>query len=171
MKRILVAGIGNIFMGDDAFGCEVTRVLAERGVRPGVEVKDFGIRGYDLAYALIEPWEEVILVDATARGEAPGTTFLIEIDLTELNGVAETAPDAHDLNPVAVLRMARQLGEIRARIFLVGCEPGNLNSENGEMGLSAPARNAVDRALEMIDALTSEPSQTKQGKETLCASR
>lgn len=75
-RRILVAGIGNVFLGDDGFGVEVVRRLAGRGLPEGVEVKDFGIRGMDLAYALQDDYELVVFVDATPRGvsRAPSTS-------------------------------------------------------------------------------------------------
>ena len=81
--RILVAGIGNIFLADDGFGCEVVRWLAERELPDNVEVRDFGIRGMDLAYALMDPYEAVVLVDAVSRGEDPGTVYLIEAEVPE----------------------------------------------------------------------------------------
>ena len=74
---------GNIFLGDDGFGVEVARSLSKRQLPEGVSVKDFGIRGFDLAYALLDPWDLVIIVDALSRGEAPGTLYVIE---PELNG-------------------------------------------------------------------------------------
>jgi hydrogenase maturation protease len=77
--RILVAGIGNIFLGDDAFGCEVARILSQRSLPEGVRVRDFGIRSLDLAYAMMEDYDAVILVDASPRGDAPGTLYLINL--------------------------------------------------------------------------------------------
>ena len=79
--KILVAGVGNIFLGDDAFGVEVARALSGRPLPEGVTVKDFGIRGFDLAYTMLDAWDTVILVDALSRGEAPGTLYLLEPDL------------------------------------------------------------------------------------------
>src|SRR5437870_2595644 len=83
--RILVAGIGNIFLGDDAFGCEVVQRLAARAWPASVRVVDFGIRGFDLAYALMDGYDVTIFVDATPRADAPGTLYTIEPDLSELN--------------------------------------------------------------------------------------
>src|ERR1700723_2432639 len=93
---VLVAGIGNIFLGDDGFGVEVVRGLTTRSMPEGVTVKDFGIRGFDLAYALLDPWDTVILVDALPRGEAAGTLFVLEPDLT---GLGNPAAPGMDLNP------------------------------------------------------------------------
>ncbi|MEP6809174.1 MAG: hydrogenase maturation protease, partial [Chthoniobacterales bacterium] len=105
MKRILVAGIGNIFFGDDAFGCEVAQQLARRQLPEGVFVKDFGIRSYDLAYAIMEKYDATILVDATARGSEPGTIYLIEPDLKMLDELPDEAVNAHSMNPVRVLQL------------------------------------------------------------------
>jgi hydrogenase maturation protease len=153
MKRTLIAGIGNIFLGDDAFGCEVVSELARRSLPAEVRVEDFGIRSYDLAFALTEGYETVILVDAVPRGEAPGTVYLIEPDLKEIEKLAPTTPDAHSLNPVSVLQLAGSLGSFEGKLFLVGCEPLEVNCEDGAMGLSEPVRRAVPQAAAMIESL------------------
>src|ERR1700722_8140740 len=101
-RHILVAGIGNIFLGDDAFGVETVRKLMEEDVPEQVRVVDFGIRSYDLAYAIAGDSDAVILVDATPRGEAPGTLYLIEPDISHLAD-AEAVVNGHTLNPVTVL--------------------------------------------------------------------
>jgi hydrogenase maturation protease len=82
--KILVAGVGNIFLGDDGFGVEVALSLSKRQLPESVTVKDFGIRGFDLAYALLDPWDAVIIVDALPRGEAAGTLYVVEPDLAAL---------------------------------------------------------------------------------------
>jgi hydrogenase maturation protease len=122
-----VACLGNIFQGDDAFGCEVAKVLAQRGRAESVRVVDFGIRGLDLTYALLDPPELTILVDAVSRGGEPGTLYTIEPDLDglETNGLMV---DAHAMDPVQVLRAVKALrseGARQGRVLLVGCEPGN----------------------------------------------
>ena len=150
-QRILVAGIGNIFHGDDAFGVEVIRHLqASFEVPAEVHVEDFGIRGYDLAYAICDGYEAVILVDAAPRAEAPGTLYLLELDPGKLDPATET--NAHSLNPVAVLQLVGALSdgaEIGA-LYLVGCEPAVLECEEGAMELSAPVAAAVPGAAGMI---------------------
>lgn len=151
--RILVAGMGNIFFGDDAFGVEVVRELAWRSLPHSVRVEDFGIRSYDLAYALTEDYETIILVDATARGQPPGTLYLVEPSLEALQTTEAVNPDPHSMDPVAVLRMAAALGGVRARLYLVGCEPAVLELEDGQIGLSAPVRQAVPKAVEYIEEL------------------
>jgi hydrogenase maturation protease len=152
--RILVAGIGNIFLGDDAFGCEVARLLSERSLPKGVRVTDFGIRSFDLAYAIMEDYDAVILVDASPRGEAPGTLYLIEPQINKkLDDREGEVVNAHSMNPVRVLEMVRYLGGQPKKLYVVGCEPGVLESEDGRMGLSAQVAAAVEPAVNMIKKL------------------
>jgi hydrogenase maturation protease len=150
---ILVAGIGNIFLGDDAFGVEVVRRLAQRPIAGEVRVEDFGIRGFDLAFAL-DTADTIILVDAVSRGHAPGTLYTIEPDLEHLDDAGNEGPDAHAMDPLQVLRLARQMDVLPGKIFLVGCEPESFGPENeGRMGLSPPVEDAVDRAVDLIEAM------------------
>ena len=154
MKRILIAGIGNIFLGDDAFGVEVVRSLARSPQPPEVRVFDFGIRSYDLAYALTDGYDAIVLVDATPRGEPPGTVSLIEPDLSGLGELRQEAVDGHTLNPIVALQMAHAIGGRIGPVYLVGCEPLRLEeSETGDFGLSEPVRAAVPRAVAMIESL------------------
>lgn len=155
-KRILIAGIGNIFFGDDAFGCEVVRAMAQRSWPEGVRVTDFGIRSYDLAYAIMDRYDATILVDATPQGNDPGTVYLIEPDLKELDELPDEAVNAHSMNPVRVLQLVRSLGGNPGWLRVVGCEPAVLESEDGAMGLSAPVQAAIPRAIEMIESLMQE---------------
>ena len=152
--RILVAGIGNIFLGDDAFGVEVARRLSTRQLPETVRVTDFGIRGYDLAYALLDGYDTTILVDACPRGDAPGTLYVIEPDLTNLGGPDEqqAAVEAHSMNPLNVLRLASSMGPLK-RVLLLGCEPATLGPEEGQMGLSAPIEAVVDEAVKLVESL------------------
>jgi hydrogenase maturation protease len=154
-REILVAGIGNIFLGDDAFGVEVARKLALRPLPEGVRVEDFGIRGFDLAFAL-DTADTILLVDTVMRGEAPGTLYTIEPDLEDPDweSNAGATPDAHAMGPVQVLRLARQLNVTPGRILLVACEPATFGPENeGAMGLSPMVEAAVDRAVELIESM------------------
>jgi hydrogenase maturation protease len=149
--KLLVAGIGNIFLGDDAFGVEVARRLAERPLPEGVRVVDYGIRSYDLAYALMDGWDQVILVDAVPRGGQPGTIYVIEPDLEQLG---EPNLDAHSMDPVAVLQLVRALGGEVKRMLVVGCEPANIDaSESGGFGLSAPVEAAVEEAIRAVEEI------------------
>src|SRR5271163_675370 len=152
---ILIAGIGNIFLGDDAFGVEVTQRLASHKFPGRVKVIDFGIRGFDLAYALLDGSDVTILVDACPRGGKPGNLYVIEPDLNELDapGTAQTSVDAHSMNPMNVIRMAKSMGGELKRILLVGCEPATLGPEEGQMGLSEPVAAAVNEAEAVIESL------------------
>src|SRR3954453_4709901 len=122
--RVLIAGVGNIFLGDDAFGVEVAPRLARGALPDGVQVVDFGIRGLDLAYALLDGYEAVILVDAAPRGGLPGTLYVIEPDCEPQ---AETPGaglmEAHGMDPVKVLRLVDSMGGKVDRLVVVGCEP------------------------------------------------
>jgi len=157
--RILVAGIGNIFHGDDAFGVEVAQRLLRRALPPEARVVDFGIRGFDLAYALMDGYDVTILVDATARGAPPGTLYTIEIDGNAPAGLNEPPVDVatHGMNPTRVLRMARAMGGTTGRLLLVGCEPETLGSEEeGQMGLSATVSAVVDAAANKVQELVEQ---------------
>ena len=156
MRRILIAGIGNVFHGDDAFGVAVVRELGRRHWPDSVEVVDFGIRAYDLAYALTDGYDTIVLVDAAPRGLAPGTVQLLEPELPGLEPLDGAIVDAHALNPVSALHMARALGGPKGRILLVGCEPARLESEDGHLGLSQPVQAAVARAVAMIASLVQD---------------
>jgi hydrogenase maturation protease len=152
--RILVAGIGNIFFGDDAFGVEVARELMQREWPGDVRVEDFGIRSYDLAYAIMDGYDAVILIDAAPRGQPAGTVSLIEPDMAALEADGDEIVNAHSMNPVRVLRMARSVGGETQRMYLVGCEPAVLETE--ELGLSAAVQAAVPQAVELIESLVRE---------------
>jgi hydrogenase maturation protease len=153
-KRILVAGIGNIFLGDDGFGVEVVRRLAGRELPEGVEVVDFGIRGLDLAYALQRDYELVVFVDATPRGQEPGTVYLIE---PEIEDDGEVSLDTHGMDPVKVIKLSRALGAGPTRTLVVGCEPQVVVSgedyEDMLMELSEPVQAAVEEAVKLVESL------------------
>jgi hydrogenase maturation protease len=156
--RILVAGIGNIFLADDGFGCEVVRRLAECELPDNVEVRDFGIRGIDLAYTLMDPpYEAVVFVDAVSRGEEPGTVYLIEAEVPE---EGEVALDTHSMDPVKVIRLARALGANIPRTLVVGCQPKVvLTGEDYDdmlIQLSEPVQRAVDEAVKLVESVVEE---------------
>jgi hydrogenase maturation protease len=153
--RILVAGIGNIFLGDDAFGVEVVRRLAGRALPEGVRVVDYGIRGLDLSYALLDGYEVVIMVDAAPRGGRPGTLYVIEPARDEAADTAGACPiEAHGIDPVKALRLAATLGEPAGRLLLVGCEPSPPEAADDPLaGMSDPVRAAVDEAVILIESL------------------
>lgn len=158
VPRILIAGIGNIFLGDDAFGCEVARRLAGRRLPEGVRVVDFGIRGFDLAYAIMDGPGVTVFVDATPRGGAPGTLYTVEPDLNDLDGAGEGGimVETHGMNPLKVLGMVKAMGGEFKRILLVGCEPQTLGGEEGLMGLSGPVAAAVEEAVGVVESLVAQ---------------
>jgi len=161
--NILIACIGNIFLGDDAFGVEVARALSARSLPANVKLVDFGIRGWDLTYSLMEDHDAVILVDAVPRGEAPGTLYLIEPDANDAGSSRQDIQlDAHNLDPAKVLRLAASLGGRQNRILLVGCEPTPMDSEQDmAMGLSDAVGAAIPQALNMIESLLNEWNSTE----------
>jgi hydrogenase maturation protease len=156
-KRILVAGVGNIFLGDDGFGVEVVKRLARRELPESVEVVDFGIRGMDLAYALQGDYELVIFVDATPRGEKPGTVYLIEPEIEE---DGEVTLDTHGMDPLKVIKLSRALGAKPTRTLVVGCEPrvviGGEDYDDMLMELSEPVCAAVEEAVRLVESLMAE---------------
>jgi len=155
--KILVAGIGNIFLGDDGFGVEVIQRLRGRTLPNEVKVVDFGIRGFDLACALQEQYQTVILIDACPRGDAPGTLYVVEPDIESLAPKDGSQPlyDAHGMNPMNVLRLAKSLGPsgLQKRILILGCEPRTFGPEEGQLGLSEEVGSAVDGAVTLLESL------------------
>jgi hydrogenase maturation protease len=156
--RILVAGIGNVFLGDDAFGVEVVERLAGRATPDGVQVVDFGIRGLDLAYALLDDWRAVILVDAMSRGQPPGTLYVLEPEVAPDDDAEPGAclVEAHGMNPMKVLRLVRSMGGRAQRMLVVGCEPSALDAEEMSMEISAPVRASIDEAVNVVESLIAQ---------------
>lgn len=156
-KFVLIAGIGNIFHGDDAFGIEVARRMSAHRLPNGVLVRDFGIRGFDLAFALVDGWDTVILVDAVARGAAPGSIFLIEPERNDFERVLPRKEiDPHGMDPVQALRLAQSIGELPRRLLLVACEPAELGGEEGVMGLSPAVSAAIGPAVAEVERCLTE---------------
>jgi hydrogenase maturation protease len=159
--RILVAGIGNIFLGDDAFGVEVARRLLRLDWPPNVRVVDFGIRGLDLTYALLEGYDLALLIDAAPRGHAPGTLSVIEPDPAGAAGPepqpGQVAIDTHSMDPVKVLRLVQTMGGQIGRLLVVACEPAPcIPAEEGDemsMGLSPRVEAAVAEAVSLVCSL------------------
>ncbi|WP_197320840.1 hydrogenase maturation protease [Saccharomonospora sp. NB11] len=151
-SRVLIAGIGNVFHGDDGFGVEVVSRLSTRDLPPEAVVADYGIRGVHLAYELLDGgYETTIFVDAMQRGEAPGTVYVLDAD--PATGTPHTEGpvlDAHGMHPAAVLALLRRLGGTPGRVYVVGCEP--LTLDEG-MGLSDPVAAAVDEAARRVREL------------------
>jgi hydrogenase maturation protease len=166
IPKILVAGVGNIFLGDDGFGVEVVQRLMRDRLPDNIKAVDFGIRGFDLAYALMEPYDAVILVDALPRGDSPGTLYAVEPDLTSLETATpeEMNVETHGMNPMKVLAMVKAMGGQPTRIYVIGCEPDypNQNETPERMGLSPPVALAVDEAVAMIHSLIERISAKQQ---------
>jgi hydrogenase maturation protease len=147
--RILIAGLGNIFEGDDGFGVAVARLLTEADWPSGVEVRDFGIRGVHLAYQLLDGYDLVVIVDAVSRDGEPGTLYVIDHAAAEPPAAEAPAPllDAHDLGPDGVLALVPTLGGTLGRVVVVGCEPGSLRPQ---LGLSPAVAASVEPAGALV---------------------
>ena len=164
-RQVLVAGIGNVFLGDDGWGVALAGRLATRAVPPGVEVADFGIRGMDLAFAMRDGYDAVVLLDATPRGEAPGTLYVIEADAGDI----EPGVDAHGMDPVRVLALARSLSEgPLPRTLVVGCEPQTRMASDDDRvvaELTEPVRASLDAAVGLVLELLTELTRSDPEEE------
>lgn len=159
--RVLVAGIGNLFLGDDGFGVVVARKLSRRPLPPGVVVMDAGIRGIDLTYALMDGYAAAILVDAAPRGRSPGTLTVLDVDpdgSPRKAGPDMALLDAHGMDPASVLAFVRASGASLGPVRVVCCEPlvWGTASDDPLMELSAPVEAAVAPAIDLIQALLGE---------------
>ena len=154
-RRIMVAGIGNTFLQDDGFGTAVISKIKEKGgaTFKNVEINDAGIGGLKLAYDLMKGYDGLILVDATSRGEEPGTIYVIEPDEKEIDANLGEGSfiDPHGADPATVLKFVKALGAWPGKVIIVGCEPFNI--DDFEMGLSGPVKAAVDRAVEIVEEI------------------
>ena len=154
MSPILVAGIGNIFNGDDGFGVAVAQSMARRELPAGVTIKDFGIRSLDLTYALLEGYAAAVIIDTARRGEPPGTLYVIE---PEISAAADTEPEdlllsPHELDPAKVLRLAAALDSPCRHVILIACEPASFGDEElGTMELTPPVAAAVEPAVQLVE--------------------
>ena len=167
--RTLVAGVGNVFLRDDAFGVEVIRLLAGRPVPDGVQVKDFGIRGVHLAYDLLDGCDLFVLVDAAQRGEAPGTVTVLEVEVPEPDPASGPVIDAHSLTPDGIFALLGSLGGRPGRSLLVACEPADVSAG---MGLSGPVQEALPHAVRTVEEILagrwrSSADTEPSGKEVL----
>ena len=149
-KQILVAGVGNAWLQDDAFGGECARRLEARGVPEGVTVMDFGTGGLDLAYELMRGYDALVLLDASRQGGEPGTLYVVEPDMAEFE--AEIADgeviNPHGMDPATVLRFVSAIGGFSGKVVVIGCEPGEVDDVG--LGLTPPVEAAVDRAIGLV---------------------
>ena len=158
--RTLVAGVGNVFLRDDAFGVEVARLLAEHPFPPGVQVRDFGIRGVHLVYELLDGCDLFVLVDAAARGEEPGTVTVLEVELPGPDALPQPVMDAHSLNPDSIFALLSSLGGHPGRSLVVACEPADVSAG---MGLSEPVREAVPHAVRAVQDILARAAPAPAG--------
>jgi hydrogenase maturation protease len=157
--RVLVAGVGNLFLGDDGFGPEVARRLAAERLPAGVKVVDYGIRGMHLAYDLLDGYDTLVIVDAVSRAGAPGDLVVLEVGEDDL-GSGDF--DAHGMEPTAMLASLGSLGGRLPRTYVVGCEPAGVDEG---IGLSPPVAAAVERAVELVVGLLAGDRQGDRQKE------
>lgn len=148
-QRILIAGVGNIFFGDDGFGVRVADRLSRENLPAGVSVADFGIRSVHLAYELLNGYDALILIDAVSRHEEPGSLYVIDAndvpegESTELKATM----DGHGLTPEAVLSLCESLGGKVDTVLVIGCEPADCGSG---IGLSGPIELAIEGAVRLV---------------------
>jgi hydrogenase maturation protease len=150
LKQVLVAGVGNAWLQDDAFGAECARRLEARGVPEGVTVMDFGTGGLDLAYELMRGYDALVLLDASRQGGAPGTLYVLEPELADYGGPIEDGEviNPHGMDPATVLRFVNAIGGFSGKVVVIGCEPGEVDDVG--LGLTPPVEAAVERALGVV---------------------
>ena len=149
-KQILVAGVGNAWLQDDAFGGEVARRLEREGVPSGVTVMDFGTSGLDLAYEVMRGYDALILVDISRQGGEPGTLYVMEPDEDDIAAGIEDGEmlDPHGMDPQTVLRFVNATGGWPGKVVVIGCEPGEVDDVG--YGLTPVVEAAVERALKLV---------------------
>jgi hydrogenase maturation protease len=149
-KQILVAGVGNAWLQDDAFGGECARRLEARGVPAGVTVMDFGTGGLDLAYEVMRGYDALVLIDASRQGHEPGTLYVLEPEMSEFAGAIEDGDviNPHSMDPASMLRFVSAIGGFSGKVVIIGCEPGEVDEVG--LGLTAPVEAAVERALTLV---------------------
>lgn len=158
-RRVLVAGIGNVFLADDGFGVEVLRRLDPAALPVGARAADYGIRGVHLAYELLDGGvDTLVLVDAVPLDGPPGTLAVLEVGPQDLGEDDGAAVDAHGLHPLALLHLLRRLGGEVERVLVVGCRPAELTEG---MGLSPPVEAVLDEAVRLVtDVARAEAART-----------
>ena len=176
-QNVLIAGIGNIFLADDAFGSVVARRLIERSHRPEVRILDLGIRGFDLAFALLENYDLIVLIDLLPHSAPPGSIQVLELPLPAPLDARHGDPQTHGMTPVRALNFANHFGVIAKQIYLLGCAPENLlPNDTGDFSLSPAVEEAVEPAIKLVDELVEEffrnrgdqRQQADQQEQNLC---
>jgi hydrogenase maturation protease len=163
-RNVLVAGVGNVLLGDDGFGVAVARLLMKRTWPAGVHVREFGIRGIDFLYALSDGYGTAILVDAVSCGGQPGRLYVIEPGMAPAPATGPFAFDPHRLDPVQVMDFVRATGARLGSLRVVGCEPARLMGDDGlTMELSEPVQAAVEPAVELVASLVERAVHFAEG--------
>jgi hydrogenase maturation protease len=150
MTRVLVAGIGNAWMRDDAFGGEVAKRLLERELPAEAAVFDFGTGGLDLAYEVMRGYDALILVDVSRQGGEPGTLYVMEAGEDDVEAGIEDGQviNPHGMDPQTVLRFVKTVGAWPGKVVVVACEPAAV--EQMGFGLSDEVAAAVDSAVDLV---------------------
>ncbi|MDX6701566.1 MAG: hydrogenase maturation protease [Baekduia sp.] len=149
-KQILVAGVGNAWLQDDAFGGECARRLEARGVPSGVTVMDFGTGGLDLAYEIMRGYDALVLLDASRQGQKPGTLYVLEPSMEDMAGSIEDGDviNPHGMDPQTVLRFVSAIGGFSGRVVVIGCEPGEVDEVG--LGLTPEVDDVIERAVALV---------------------
>lgn len=156
-ESVLIAGVGNIFLGDDAFGSVAARRMLRRRQRPGVKIIDLGIRGFDLAFALLENYDLVVLIDILPHSAKPGSLRVLEIEFPPQPNACEHASQTHGMTPVRALEFASHFGVNAKQLYVVGCEPESLlPNGSGEFSLTPAVEAAIEPALKLVGELVGE---------------
>jgi hydrogenase maturation protease len=157
---ILVATVGNLWLGDDGFGHEVAKRLRERDLGTKVAVADFGSGGLDLAYEVMRGYDALILVDSGRQGGEPGTLYVMDVDPDDVDGAIEDGAqiDPHGMDPQTVLRFVKSVGGWPGKVVVIACEPQQV--EEVGIGLSEPVAAAVDGAVQLVVEVVEELSFT-----------
>ena len=154
MSRVLVAGMGNVLRQDDGFGVEVARrLMARDGLPDGVEVVEVGIGGIHLVQEMMDGYDALVVIDAVERGSAPGTVHLLEAEVEDLARWSDTAradflADTHYTTPAKAMILAKALGVLPPRVYILGCQPGEADALG--IGLTTPVEAATTRAIREI---------------------
>jgi len=150
VKQILIAGVGNAWLRDDAFGAEVARRLTSRDLPPGVSVMDVGTSGLDLAYEVMRGYSALVIVDVSRQGGSPGTLYVIDVEPDDVPASIEDGEsiDPHSMDPMTMLRFVRVIGGWPGRVQVIACEPAEV--EDVGLGLTPAVEAAVDRAIDLV---------------------
>jgi len=149
-KQILVAGVGNAWLQDDAFGGECARRLEARGVPSGVTVMDFGTGGLDLAYEVMRGYDALVILDASRQGGEPGTLYVMEAEREDFPDAIEDGEniDPHGMDPKTMLRFVKAVGGWPGKVVIIACEPGEVDEVG--MGLTPRVEAAMEQALALV---------------------